>query len=177
MLEIGAGTGLNLEHYPEGIELVLAEPDEPMARRLRARVAVSGHPASVVAAAAERLPFDDASFDVVVATLVLCSVDDPRRALREVRRVLRPGGVLLVLEHVRSDRPRLARWQDRLRAPWAALSGGCRCNRDTVSAVGNAGFDVGGIARGEIPKAPAFLRPLAVGAAPVAPYARRCEPG
>ncbi len=84
---------------------------------------------------AERLPFDDAGFDTVVATLVLCTVDDPERALSEIARVLRPGGRLLFLEHVRAETPGLARAQDLLHGPWYFLGHGCHCNRDTVAAI------------------------------------------
>jgi ubiquinone/menaquinone biosynthesis C-methylase UbiE len=133
VLEVGAGTGLNLPHYRDDLDaLVLAEPDAAMARRLEQRVARERPAADVVLAAAESLPFPDASFDVAVSTLVLCTVADPERSVAELRRVLRPGGRLLYLEHVRADDHRLARWQDRLAVPWAALAAGCRCDRGTV---------------------------------------------
>jgi ubiquinone/menaquinone biosynthesis C-methylase UbiE len=136
VLEIGAGTGLNLSHYPDAIdELVLAEPSAPMADRLEARRAKLGRRAHIVAAPAEALPFGDGSFDTVVSTLVLCTVQDPDAALAEVRRVLRPGGRLLFCEHVRSDTPRLSRWQDRLADTWAAVADGCRCNRETLDTI------------------------------------------
>ncbi|WP_347976192.1 class I SAM-dependent methyltransferase [Microbacterium sp. ProA8] len=136
VLEIGAGTGLNLSHYPEAIdELVLGEPSAPMADRLEARRARLGRRAHIVAAPAEALPFGDGSFDTVVSTLVLCTVRDPDAALAEVRRVLRPGGRLLFCEHVRSDSPRLSRWQDRLADAWAAVADGCRCNRETLDTI------------------------------------------
>lgn len=136
VLEIGAGTGLNLSHYPDAIdELVLAEPSAPMADRLEARRAKLGRRARIVAAPAEALPFDDGSFDTVVSTLVLCTVHDPDAALAEVRRVLRPGGRLLFCEHVRSDSPRLSRWQDRLADAWATVADGCRCNRETLETI------------------------------------------
>src|SRR6266516_6680149 len=134
-LELGAGTGLNLRHYPPAVtELVLTEPDRHMARRLRARAARGQRPAEVVEAPAERLPFDDQRFDTAVATLVLCTAEDPGRALAEVGRVLRPGGRLLFIEHVRApDGGRLARWQDRLERPWGLVAGGCPPNRDTLA--------------------------------------------
>ena len=136
VLEIGAGTGLNLSHYPDAIdELVLAEPSAPMAERLEARRAKLARRADLVAAPAEALPFGEGSFDTVVSTLVLCTVHDPDAALAEVRRVLRPGGRLLFCEHVRSDSPRLSRWQDRLADRWAAVADGCRCNRATLDTI------------------------------------------
>ena len=166
VLEIGAGTGANLEHYPAGVaELVLTEPEEPMARRLAQRVSRLGRPAQVVHASAESLPFEDSSFDTVVSTLVLCTVRDPERTLDEVARVLRPGGRLLFLEHVRSDDPRLARWQDRLRGPWSAFGHGCNCNRPTPALIDASTLELETIEHGSMPKAPAIVRPLAVGQA------------
>jgi SAM-dependent methyltransferase len=132
VLELGAGTGLNLAHYPPGLDdLVLSEPEPAMRARLARRVARSGRDATVVAARAEVLPFGDGVCDTVVATLVLCTVADPDAAVREVRRVLVPGGRLLFVEHVRAASPRLARRQDRLAGPWAAFAQGCRCNAPT----------------------------------------------
>src|SRR5688500_4186662 len=108
VLEIGAGTGLNLAHYPESVEeIVFTEPEDPMARRLRGKLAAAGRRNEVIAAPAENLPFADDSFDTVVGTLVLCTVHDPERALSEIGRVLRPGGQFLFLEHVRADDPKL----------------------------------------------------------------------
>lgn len=132
-LEIGAGTGLNLDHYPDAVaQLVLAEPVDAMAVRLARRATKLGPHARVVASPAEDLPFDDDTFDTVVSTMVFCTVEDPVRAMAEVARVLRPGGQLLFIEHVRSDEPRLARWQDRLHKPWFAFGDGCNCNRPVL---------------------------------------------
>jgi SAM-dependent methyltransferase len=154
VLEIGAGTGLNLPHYPEGIDLVLTEPDALMARRI-------GMPA--VPASAEDLPFEDATFDTAVSTLVLCTVSDPARAIAELRRVLRPGGLLLFIEHVRGE-GRLARWQDRLDRPWRHVGNGCHANRDTLAALREGGFAVE--ARGDVwHHMPRLIRPLALGTA------------
>lgn len=166
VLEVGAGTGVNLGLYGADVdELVLVEPAEGMASRLRARAAESQFATEVVSASATKLPFADSSFDAVVATLVLCSVSDPARALAELRRVLRPGGVLLFLEHVRSRNPRLARWQDRLTPFQKLVGGGCHPNRDTLGAIERAGFVVAGLERGAVPRAPAYLRPLITGTA------------
>jgi len=165
-LEIGAGTGANLPHYGTGLtSLVLVEPDRDLGRRLRRRAAATRPAAAVVQAAAEALPFPDQSFDTVVVTAVLCTVRDPAAALAEIRRVLRPGGRLLFAEHVRSEDPRLARWQDRLRAPWKILANGCHPNRDTLASIRNAGLDVEWVEHGELPRAPAIVRPLVIGAA------------
>jgi ubiquinone/menaquinone biosynthesis C-methylase UbiE len=163
VLEVGAGTGLNVEHYPDAVDdLVLLEPEPAMARRLAARVAELGHRARIVEASAEQLPFDDRSFDTVVCTLVLCSVGNPQSALRELRRVLRPGGSLLFLEHVRSDDPSAARLQDRLNPIWRFIGNGCNCNRRTLSLI-EAEFSVVEVERGEVPKAPSIVRPLVSG--------------
>ena len=167
VLELGAGTGHNLPLYPEGgvTELVLTEPEEPMARRLEERAASLSPKPRVVRAPAEDLPFDDASFDTVVSTLVLCTVDDQPAALREARRVLRPGGRLLFIEHVRSDDPARAKWQDRLHGPWKALGHGCNCNRATAPAIESAGFQMVDLEHGTLPKSPPIVRPLVMGIA------------
>src|SRR5690242_16890634 len=124
-LELGAGTGLNLPHYGD-VELILLEPDPAMRARLARRTS-----AQVLAAGAEDIPLDDGSVDTVVATLVLCTVDDPQATLAEIARVLKPDGQLLLIEHVRAHARRLARWQDRLETPWRHFAVGCRCNRST----------------------------------------------
>jgi ubiquinone/menaquinone biosynthesis C-methylase UbiE len=140
-LEIGAGTGANLPHYPDTVEeLILAEPFEPMRRQLERRLAESGRPATTLDATAEAIPMEGESVDTVVSTLVLCTVDFPDQALGEIARVLRPGGQLLFIEHVRSHSPRTARWQDRLETPWRHFAAGCRCNRDTLASIAGAGF-------------------------------------
>ena len=118
-IDLGAGTGANLALYPDAVtDLVLAEPDPHMAKQLRPKLAQSGRDAELVEAPAERLPFEDSSFDTAVFTLVLCTVPDPQAALAEAARVLKPGGKLLFVEHVRANDPGLARWQDRLEKPW-----------------------------------------------------------
>lgn len=168
VLELGAGTGLNLEHYPEAIEgLTLVEPDPHMTKQLREKLAQSGKAAeiSVVEASGEDLPFPDDSFDTVAVTLVLCTVPDLTATLAELKRVLKPDGQLLFLEHVRSRSPELAKWQDRLESPWRFLADGCHCNRDTVSAISAAGFALGDVERGALPKMPRIIKPLAKGSA------------
>jgi len=168
VLELGAGTGLNLGLYPQAIEtLTMVEPDPHMTKQLRQKLADSGRSAeiSVVEAPGEDLPFPDGSFDTVVVTLVLCTVPDQAATLAEIKRVLAPEGQLLFLEHVRAHDDGLAKWQDRLEGPWKFLADGCRCNRDTVSAIGAAGFQLGDVESGELPKLPALVRPLVIGSA------------
>jgi len=143
VLEIGAGTGLNLAHYLDEIdELVLVEPEPAMRERLARRIRRAGRQAAVIDVPAEALPFADGSFDTVVCTLVLCTVSAPDRALGEIRRVLRPDGRLLFIEHVRADSPTLAYLQDRLLEPWRRFACGCRCNRATVELMRACGFQV-----------------------------------
>lgn len=166
VVELGAGTGINLDLYPDGVEdLVVVEPDPHMAKRLRAKLAQARREAEVVEAPAEQLPFGNDSFDTAVATLVLCTIPDPAAALAEAARVLKPGGRLLFLEHVRAEDPGVARWQDRLEKPWRFLGDGCHCNRDTVATISASRFELSEVERGRLPKAPPIVRPLVRGSA------------
>jgi SAM-dependent methyltransferase len=165
-LEIGAGTGLNLELYPDAVtELVLTEPDEHMRRQLERKLAQPSRVGEAVDADAERLPFEDESFDTVVATLVLCTVPRPDVALAEIARVLRPGGRLLFIEHVRAEDQKVARWQDRLERPWGWFVRGCHPNRDTVAMIDATSLELGEVERDRMPKAPPIVRPMVVGEA------------
>lgn len=170
VLEIGAGTGLNIPYYPADVDdLVLTEPEPAMRRRLAGRLERQGRTASIVDAPAERLPLPDASVDTVVATLVLCTVADPERALGEIARVLRPDGRLLFIEHVRARSRFLAACQDALLRPWRAFGGGCVCNRATLETMLSCGFTA------EVEPAawrgmPAIVRPLVVGQARVSAH-------
>lgn len=164
VVEVGAGTGLNLRHYPAAVDrLVLVEPAAAMADRLRRRVAQERPTARVVRGVAEALPVRTGSADAVVVTLVLCSVPDPGRAAAEIRRVLRPGGVLAVLEHVAG-----AGWllwiQRALQPPWRVLGRGCHLARDTRSVLQAAGFDTATVADTELPGI-SLTRPGIVGPA------------
>jgi ubiquinone/menaquinone biosynthesis C-methylase UbiE len=163
-IEIGAGTGRNLEHYPEAVtRLVLAEPDRHMRRRLRQRVDTLDRAAEVIDAAAERLPFPDATFNTAVVTLVLCSVPNQEVALAEIARVLKPNGRLLFIEHVRSGDPKLAKRQDRIRPLYNLVD--CNPNRETLAAIETSALSVESVRHGEVPKAPKVERPMIVGAA------------
>lgn len=154
VLELGAGTGANLPHYPEGARLTLVEPGEAMRARLAPRAAARG--ATVLAGFAEELPLADESFDHVVFGLVLCSVRHPERALATAHRVLRPGGSLVFIEHVVGNGPLGP--LHRLAAPaWAALAGGCRLDRDTGAAIAAAGFAVERSERSWFPGAPGLV--------------------
>ncbi len=168
VVEVGAGTGVNVNLYGAEIEdLTLVEPDPHMAARLRTRLAEGGGGAAkhLIEAPAESLPFADDTFDTAVATLVLCTIPDPVAAIDELARVLKPGGRLLFIEHVRSDDPARARWQDRLEKPWRFMADGCYCNRDTEAMLGGSVFQVQTIEHGKMPKAAPIVRPLIRGTA------------
>jgi ubiquinone/menaquinone biosynthesis C-methylase UbiE len=170
VLEIGGGTGANLPHYRPDIEsLTITEPEPPMVKRLERRAREQAPLARVLRAPAEDLPFEDGTFDVAVSTLVLCGVSDQPRALRQLRRVLRPGGRLLFIEHIRSGDARLARRQDRMN--WLnRLVVCCDCNRPTLTSIQEAGFTVTAVEHLTLANAPSFVSPLVVGtaAAPLA---------
>lgn len=165
VVEIGAGTGLNVAHYPDAVdELILTEPEPGMRRKLGRLLERQARDARIVDAPAERLPLGDASVDTVVSTLVLCTVDDPEGALREIARVLRPDGQVLFIEHVRASSRFLAACQDLLLKPWRGFAGGCVCNRSTLQLMRACGFTVESdeaVWRGM----PAIVHPLIVGRA------------
>jgi ubiquinone/menaquinone biosynthesis C-methylase UbiE len=165
VLEIGGGTGANLGYYGAAVKsLTVTEPEPPMLKRLQRKAHEQNSQATVLRAPAEDLPFEDATFDTVVSTLVLCGVDDQPRAVRELRRVLRPGGRLIFIEHVRSDDPRTAKRQDRMN-PLNRFLVCCDCNRPTLDTIRSTGFDVTELEQTELPKAPPFVRPLIIGTA------------
>jgi ubiquinone/menaquinone biosynthesis C-methylase UbiE len=142
VLEIGAGTGHNFRHYPPAVsEVVAVEPDPYMRRRAAPRAASAPVPVRLAAATAEVLPVPDASVDAIVSTLVLCSVDDPDAAVAEWRRVLRTGGRVHLLEHVRSDAPWAARLQDLVTPVWRLMAANCHPNRSTIETIRRGGFD------------------------------------
>jgi ubiquinone/menaquinone biosynthesis C-methylase UbiE len=141
VLELGAGSGENLATYRSVESITLTEPDPYMLRRAEAKVRQSGLPVDLVPAVAEQLPFPDQSFDTVVATLVFCSVEDQAAAFAEIRRVLKPGGTLRFLEHVRSEVPVRAWLQDVSMPIGKWFGGGCRSNRDTLGTMRRSGFE------------------------------------
>ena len=166
VMELGAGTGLNLPYYPAGLErLVLVEPDVHKAKLLAAKEPPAGVTPEILRAPGETLPFEDDSFDTVVETLVLCTVAGPEATAAEIRRVLKPDGKFLFIEHVRSDRPRLGRFQDRMEGPWKKFADGCHCNRRTVPMLAANGFAVEVLA--EMDQFPMFpmARPIVSGIA------------
>ena len=144
VIDTGAGTGTNFRHYPAAVSRVLAVEPEP---RLRAKARAAAEdvpvPIEVTGGVASSLPVGDASYDAAVVCFVLCSVADPDAALAEIRRVLRPGGRLWFLEHVRADSPGLRRTQRVLDATvWPRMFGGCHLGRDTAAAIARAGFTI-----------------------------------
>lgn len=164
VLEIGAGTGANIAHYRSADRVVLAEPSALMRAHMDAKLLGAHVPVEVSSAAAADLPFDDASFDAVVATLVLCTVPDVGAALAEARRVLRPGGELRFFEHGAEHHGRRAVWQRRIEPVWRRVGQGCHLTREPRMEIEAAGFAV---KRYEVfdPKAPAILRPFCEGVA------------
>jgi ubiquinone/menaquinone biosynthesis C-methylase UbiE len=158
VIEIGAGNGLNFRHYPPEVTAVVAVEPEPYLRdRALRSAALAPVPIEVIPGLAERIARSDAGFDAAIASLVLCSVDDPSAALRELYRVLRPGGELRFFEHVRADTPRLQKLQDVLDATiWPWLLGGCHAGRDTVASLQASGFEVYQLEHFRFPEKPAW---------------------
>ena len=143
VLEIGLGTGLNLPFYDAGrvVELVGVEPSLTMHHLAMRRSRAAGIPVELVGIGAERLPLADRVFDTVVSTYTLCTIPDPVLALRELRRVLAPGGRLLFSEHGRAPDESVRKWQTRIQPVWGKFSGGCHLGRDIPAILKEAGFD------------------------------------
>jgi ubiquinone/menaquinone biosynthesis C-methylase UbiE len=135
VLEIGAGTGMNFLHYPKGAKVIATEPDPYMLERARERLADASASIDLRQVSTEDLPFADGSFDFVVSTLVLCSVQSPLKVLSEIKRVLKPGGELRLYEHVRSRNPAGGFAQDAITPLWKWIGAGCHPNRDTERSV------------------------------------------
>jgi len=142
VLEVGIGTGLNMPYYDKARvqQITGLDPALELHPRARKRIAAAGLPVELVGLSAEQIPRPDASFDTVLVTYSLCTIPDPLAALREMRRVLAPGGTLLFCEHGRAPDAAVARWQDRLQPLWGKFAGGCHLNRDIPDLLGAAGF-------------------------------------
>ena len=168
VLEIGAGTGANIKFYSDNVtRLVLTEPDKHMRRLIKEQVN-NHNPGNVAVSSgtAEQIEAADESFDYVVASLVCCSVKDLNVCLGEIRRVLRPGGSLVFLEHVAAaDGSRRRRWQNRITPIWKTFMGNCHLNRETEQAIVAEGFEIIQIERESMRKAPSIVRPTIRGIA------------
>jgi ubiquinone/menaquinone biosynthesis C-methylase UbiE len=141
ILEIGFGTGLNLEHYPEHVRhLTAIDPGEGMAHIAHRRIEQSQIDVDLRVQTAEELPFNDGQFDCVVSTWTLCSIQDARRTVAEISRVLKPGGRFLYLEHGLSEEPAVQRWQHRLTPLQKRIAGGCRLDVDIEVLVRSGAF-------------------------------------
>jgi ubiquinone/menaquinone biosynthesis C-methylase UbiE len=149
VLEVGFGTGLNLAHYPASVyALSGVDPLETVAPHIQSRMRAAPFDVDHYGLRADgELPFEDASFDTVVTTWTLCSIPDPLRALAEMRRVLKPGGHYLFVEHGRSEEASTARWQDRLNPAWVRIADGCNMNRPVEQIVREGGFELGSCQR------------------------------
>jgi SAM-dependent methyltransferase len=169
-LELGAGGGVNLPHYPPAVtELVVTEPSPHMLAHLRRGLTDDPPPVGgwkLVQTGAEELPFDDACFDTVVGTYIMCTIPDPERALREIERVLRPGGRYLFLEHVHAgEGTSLGRFQDLVERPHRYIAAGCHPNRHTGELIERSNLGVEELVRGRQPRAPLTVRPTIRGSA------------
>jgi ubiquinone/menaquinone biosynthesis C-methylase UbiE len=155
VLEVGIGSGLNLPLYPRDVEVVLGvDPSIELLHLAKKHTPWVHFPVELTEASAEDLPLDDRSVDTVVLTWTLCSVGDPRLALAEIRRVLRPGGALLFIEHGQAPEPGTRRWQDRLTPVWRRLAGGCHLNRPIERLIRDAGFQLAEFETGYLVKGP-----------------------
>ena len=153
VVEIGFGSGLNLPYYdPANVShLVGIDPDSSMLGIARKRLDKYRMPIELIEGRAEALPLPDASVDTAVVTYALCTIPDPGRALCEIRRILKPGGRLLFIEHERSTEAWRSRWQDRLNRPWGRLAGGCHLNRAPQRLIEEAGFIIGALEQQRFP--------------------------
>jgi len=143
VLEIGVGTGRNVPFYPDGVTYLAGiDPDEVMLDRARKRARSAPFPVDLIPASAEELPFEEAGFDAVTATLAFCTIPGPQKALREARRVLKRGGEFRLLEHVRMGQKPVGWLQEKATPLWKRVAGGCHLDRDTLAAVTEAGFEV-----------------------------------
>lgn len=167
VLELGCGGGINLDHYDHSRITALAgvDPSPQLLETARTKAQARGFHADFRAGYAESLPFADAAFDTVLTTFTLCSVRDPQAVLREMRRVLAPGGTILFLEHGAAPDAAPARWQHRVEPVWKRIAGGCHLTRPVAQAFADQGFRVEGTDRRYLPKTPRFLGWIEMGEA------------
>jgi ubiquinone/menaquinone biosynthesis C-methylase UbiE len=152
VLEIGVGSGLNLGHYPAAVrELLALEPDPKLIRLARDRSAVRSRAVSFLEVSAERIPLENSSIDTVVSTWTMCTISDVRRALEEIRRVLKPSGRLLFVEHGLAPDAGVRKWQHRLDPLWTRVGGGCHLDRPIETLVTAAGFEIDRLKTGYMP--------------------------
>ena len=168
VLEVGAGTGANLKFYPDKVEkLIISEPDEFMRKKLLQKLddsSIKSH--EIQSFGMEDIDLPDNSVDCVVSTLVCCSVRSPEESLKQVYRVLKPGGLFLFMEHVAAENnPKRLKWQNRINPIWKRISGNCHTNRETEKTILNTGFEIKEITKASMRKAPAFVRPTIRGIA------------
>lgn len=158
VFELGCGGGINQQFYDRSAIASFSgiDPHDGLLNAAREQDWARAIGADLRRGVGENIPFDDGSFDSVVCTFTLCSVDDPVQVLSECRRILRPGGQALFLEHGRAPDAGVARWQDRIEPIWKPLAGGCHLTRPISSAIRDAGFAVEPIGQGYTPKAPQF---------------------
>jgi ubiquinone/menaquinone biosynthesis C-methylase UbiE len=152
VLEIGIGSGLNLPLYGSAVKSVIGlEPSSELLRMARTRAEAATRPITLLDASAEAIPLDNGSIDTVVTTWTLCTIPNAARALAEMRRVLRPGGSLLFVEHGRAPEPGVARWQDRLDPLWSRFAGGCHLNRKMDDLISGSGFQIENLENARLP--------------------------
>ena len=158
VFEMGCGGGINQEFYRTAAVTSYAgiDPNEKLLDYAHEAAEQKGWRADVRLGSGEDIPFDSNNFDTVVCTFTLCSVQDQRKVLKEMRRILRPGGALLFLEHGRAPDANVAKWQDRIEPTWKSVAGGCHLTRAITSPIGSAGFEVDSSGEGYIPKTPRF---------------------
>lgn len=143
VLEIGIGSGLNLPHYGSEVTSITGiDPAAELTAKAAERAAAIAAPVEVLGVSGEQMPCETDAFDTVVCTWTLCSIPEPELAVAEMRRVLRPGGKLLFVEHGRSDEPNIARWQRRIEPLWKKIGGGCHLTRRADELLADGGFAV-----------------------------------
>lgn len=159
VFELGCGGGLNQQFYDTGRVTSFSgiDPHEMLLDGARAQASRKGWQVDLRQGVGEAIPFNDGSFDTVVCTYTLCSVDDPGQVLSELRRILKPGGKLLFLEHGKAPDPGVARWQQRIEPMWKPLAGGCHLTRPIGSALRGAGFSVEPLGQAYLPKTPRVM--------------------